>query len=182
MKYAKILVTTLVIGLIAPISVTFAEGQQKVGYVNLTRVFFEYEKSKELKKSLEDKAKLKDSERKRMVDDIKRLKDEAELLSDKAKSEKDPVIDDKIRTLQEFDTKTKEEIAKEGSSSSGEVLDDIEGVINDYAKKQGYSMIIDSEALLYGDDAGNLTDPVIKLLNDGYKNNSLPKAKKDVKK
>lgn len=182
MKSLKFFVVSIVVALFLLPSVSRGEGTGKTGFVNLTRVFFEYDKSKELKKALEDKAKQKESDRKKMVDEIKRLKDETELLSEKSRAEKEPQIDQKIRTLQEFDGKTKEEIAKEGSESSQEVLADIESVISDYAKKENFNLIIDAEALLYGEDSINLTDTVIKLLNDGYKNKTLPKSKKEDKK
>lgn len=168
MKNLKLIVIMLIAGILILPNLVAAKDFGKIGFINLSRVFFEYEKSKNLKKSLEDKAKKKDSERKNMVDEIKKMRDEAELLSDKARAEKEPQIEAKIRALQDFDNKTKDVIAKESSEASQAVLQDIETVVNDYAKKENYSIVIDTEAMLYGDDAFNLTDTVIKILNGSY--------------
>ncbi len=35
-------------------------------------------------------------------------------------------------------------------------------------KKEGYVYILDSRAVLFGSDANNLTDRIIKILNDQY--------------
>ena len=58
---------------------------------------------------LEDKGKGKEDERAKMVDEVKKLKDEQALLSEKAKAEKQGAIDTKIKALQDYDTKTRNE-------------------------------------------------------------------------
>ena len=55
----------------------------KIGYVDLARVFDEYNKTKDFDKQLEGKGASKQAERDRMVADVKKLRDEAELLSAK---------------------------------------------------------------------------------------------------
>ena len=41
------------------------------------------------------------------------------------------------------------------------------GLLN-IGKKEGYVYILDSRAVLFGGDANNLTDRVLKILNDQY--------------
>src|SRR5512136_227652 len=87
--------------------------EYKLGYVDLAKVFDEYKKTKESEKSLEEKGKAKEAERNKMVEELRKLKDEQALLSEKAKGEKQGVIDNKIKTLQDFDRTTRDELVKE---------------------------------------------------------------------
>lgn len=141
---------------------------EKIGYVDMATVFDEYLKTKEFDKSLEAKGGQKQTERERMVNEIKKLKDEVELLSAAAKDEKQAVIDEKIKTLQEFDRSTRSALSKERDNMVRDILKEIEAVIQDYGKAQGYSFIFYDRALAYKSDNSNLTTQVIKVLNDAY--------------
>ena len=58
----------------------------KIGYVDLARVFDEYQKTKEFDKSLETKGASKQSDRDKMVAEIKKLRDEAELYGERLRA------------------------------------------------------------------------------------------------
>jgi len=137
----------------------------KVGYVDLIKAFDEYSKTKESSKSVEEKGKIKEEERKRIVDDIKKLKDEQALLSDKAKAEKQALIDNKIKGLQEFDLKARDELLKIRNEAIAGIMKDIEKVVMDYSKEAGYDLILNSRTLLYGIEQLDLTNEIIKRLN-----------------
>ena len=139
--------------------------EYKIGYVDMGKVFGEYSKTKESEKVLEDKGKVKEGERKKIIDEIRKLKDEQGLLSDKAKAEKQAVIDDKVKALQEFDRKTRDDLLKERNDKLGLILKDIEKVIADYSKEQGYDFILDSRMLLYTTEKMDLTGEILKRLN-----------------
>jgi outer membrane protein len=139
--------------------------EYKMGYVDLARVFDEYKKTKESEKSLEDKGKVKEAERKKLVDELRKLKDEQALLSEKAKGDKQKVIDEKIQALQEFDKKAQGELMKERNDLLGGIMKDIEKVIALYAKEAGYDFILNSRTLLYGGDQYDVTNEVLTRLN-----------------
>ncbi len=143
----------------------------KIGYVDLSRVFDDYQKTKEFDKSLEAKGALKQSERDKMVADVKRMRDEAELLSAKAKEDKQGAIDEKIKALQEFDRNTRDSLRKERDNMVRDILKEIEQVIQNYGKAQGYSFIFNDRVLVYKSEGSDLTAPVIKTLNDSYQKN-----------
>lgn len=139
--------------------------ENKIGYVDLAKVFEEYKKTKESEKTLENKGKAKEAERKKMVDELRKLKDEQALLSDKAKAEKQTIIDQKIKNLQEFDAATRDELLKDRNDLLGGILKNIEKVIADYSKENGYDFIMNSRMLLYGGDQYDLTAEILKRLN-----------------
>ena len=139
--------------------------EYKIGYVDLAKVFDDYKKTKDSEKNLDVKAKAKEEDRKKLVDDIRKLKDEQAIMSDKAKAEKQKAIDDKIKTLQDFDMKTREELIKERNDLLGGILKDIETIVTDYAKETGYDIILNSRMLLYGSEQYDLTNEIMTRLN-----------------
>ena len=148
-------------------SVGHAAGE-KIGYVDLARIFDEYQKTKEFDKSLETKGAQKQTERDKMVSEIKKLRDEAELLSAKAKEDRQALIDEKIKNLQEFDRVTRDSLRKERDNMVRDILKEIETVLQDYGKSQGYSFIFNDRVLVYKSEQSDLTAPVIKVLNESY--------------
>ena len=142
--------------------------EQKMGYVDLAHVFDEYQKTKDFDKTLEAKGNAKQTDRDKMVNDVKKMRDEAELLSAKAKDDKQAAIDEKIKALQEFDRNTRDALRKERDTMVQEILKEIETVIQSYGKSQGYSFIFNDRVLVYKGEGGDLTAQVIKALNDSY--------------
>ena len=140
----------------------------KIGSVDLARVFDGYQKTKELDKALESKGAAKQADRDKMVAEVKKLRDEAELLSAKAKDDKQVVIDEKIKALQDFDRTTRDALRKERDGMVRDILKEIEVVIQDFGKAQGYGYIFNDRVLVYKTDQSDLTTQVIKVLNDNY--------------
>ncbi|MBI4432217.1 MAG: OmpH family outer membrane protein [Candidatus Omnitrophica bacterium] len=164
-KFAAILMLSLAMASMAPAA--FAQ-ETKIGYVDLARVFDEYLKTKDFDKSLEQKGSSKQAERDKMVNEVKKLRDEAELLSAKAKDEKQVAIDEKIKVLQDFDRNTRDALRKERDVMVRDILKEIEAVIQSYGKSQGYSFIFNDRVLVYKSESNDLTPQVIKTLNDAY--------------
>lgn len=142
---------------------------EKLGYVDLAKVFDDYQKTKDFDKSLESKGAGKQAERDKMVAEVKKLRDEAELLAGKAKEDKQAGIDEKIKALQEFDRTTRDALRKERDTMVRDILKEIEAVIQDYGKTQGYTYIFNDRVLVFKNTAGDMTAQVIKALNDSYK-------------
>lgn len=165
-KFVAFTVAALLAGPV--FGVSKAEAADKIGYVDLARVFDEYNKTKEFDKTLEAKGAAKQADRDKMVADVKKLRDEAELLSAKAKDDKQAVIDEKIKVLQEFDRTTRDALRKERDGMVRDILKEIEVVIQDFGKAQGYGYIFNDRVLVYKSEGNDLTAQVIKVLNDNY--------------
>lgn len=143
-----------------------AEG--KIVYMDLGKVFDEYNKTKDLDKQLEAKSSAKQGERDKLVAEIKKIKDELDLAADKDKAKKQAAVEEKLKKLQDFDRESRDGLRKDRDDMARTILKEIKDSIDEIAKKEGYAYILDSRAVLYGGDANNLTDRVIKILNDKY--------------
>ena len=139
--------------------------EYKIGYVDLAKVSDEYSKTKDYEKSFEIQVKGKDAERQKLVDEVRKLKDEQALLSDKAKAQKQAIIDDKIKNLQEFDKLVRDELIKQRNQMLGEIQKDIDTVISAYSKEAGYDIVLIKQTVLYAGTELDLTAEVVKRLN-----------------
>jgi len=143
--------------------------EYKIAFIDLAKVFDEYSKTKQADKVMSEKGKAKEAERSKFVEEIRKLREELTgkqaILNDKAKAEKQAVIDQKIKDLQEFDRKAREELIKQRNDTVGEILKDIEKVVTDYSKQEGYDVVLNSRMLLYGNEQLDLTGEVLKRLN-----------------
>ncbi|MFA4991158.1 MAG: OmpH family outer membrane protein [Candidatus Omnitrophota bacterium] len=147
---------------------SYAENTGKIGYIDLSRSFDEYQKTKDLDKELEKKGDAKQGEREKIVREIRKMREELELLNKEAKDKKEVDIEAKIKMLQEFDQGAKTDLTQERDNMVKDILKEMNDVIKEYGEKQGYSIIVNDRVLLYGDKAMDLTDQVIKILNERY--------------
>ncbi len=165
MRMAKLFIAFFVV-LIFTLSHAVASAEEvKIGYINLGKTLDEYERTKESEKSLEKKLDKKEKERKKLVNEIKKLKDEIVLLSKKGKKEKEDIIDEKIKNLQDFDKELRSELQQERDEALRDILREINKIIRDYGEKHGYTAILNDRVIVYGNEAIDITQDIIDILN-----------------
>ena len=159
----------LSMALVMPARVQAEGGALTIGYIDLAKIFDQYEKTKDSDKNLETEWQDKQTEIKALREDITRLKDELELLSESAKGKKQEIIDSKIKELQDFTKEIQDELTSERNEIVRQILKDIDTVINQYGESNGYDLILNERVLLYHSEGLDLTDKIVKILNDNYK-------------
>ncbi|MBU0758962.1 MAG: OmpH family outer membrane protein [Candidatus Omnitrophica bacterium] len=142
--------------------------ENKVGFVDLSKAFDEYQKTKDFDRELEKKGDAKQGQRENLVKDIRKMREEIELMNEKTREKKEQDIEAKIKALQEFDQDAKAILTKERDDMVRDILKEMNDVIQDYGEKNGFSIILNDRVLLYGNSALDLTDEIIKILNDRY--------------
>ncbi len=159
------LVASLVLG--AP-SVSPAAPVQKIGVVNLDKILHEYKRTLVSDKKLEEFYNTKQSERERLVSEIKNLREEMVLLNEESRRERQQQMEGKMKGLADFDRESKDALQKARDQSVKEILDEVEEVVSSFSKEQGFDLVISSRAVLYGVETLDLTDPILTILNDRY--------------
>ncbi len=157
------------IALIMPVTLEAKEDVLNLGYIDLAKIFDQYEKTKDSDKDLEAEWQGKQSKVEELKKEITRLKDELEVLSESVKAKKQGIIDGKIRELQEFTKEIQDELTSERNEVVSQILKDIDTVIEEYGKDNGYNLIFNERVLLYHAEGLDLTDKIVKILNDNYK-------------
>ena len=141
----------------------------KVGYVNVGKLFDQYERTKASEAVLEKKGKQKEAEMEGRVNELKKLRESLELLNDKAREAKARDIEAKADELKRFRTNTAQDLRNERDEIAQQILKEIQSVITEYGKTNGFSILLDERTMLYGQPSYDVTDEVLSLLNSRYK-------------
>jgi len=167
MRKTGVVFLGVIIGLILLVSVALAA--DKFAYVDLSRSFSEYNKTKDYDKVLADQGAVYEAERDKKVNEVKQLEDKINLLSDKEKETKKTELETKVKALQDFDRQKQTDLRKEQDEKMKELLKDIEDAIKQYSEKEGYSLVFNDRVLVYQNKSMDITDKILEILNKGYK-------------
>lgn len=166
MKRALQCVMMAGIGLLMAMPATAKE--TKIGYVNIEQVSDGYQKTKDYQASLdkrrerEEKAlESKKAELDKMVSQISLLKEDQQEEERKKAVKIDRELKDKAREVGL-------DLQKEYGEKTKEIYEDIITAINDYAKTNGFDLIVDKAAVFYGDKTIDITDAILKSVNAKY--------------
>lgn len=151
------------------VAVSGVYAAEKFAYIDLSKTFSEYKKTKDYDKGLGDKEQLYTTERDKRVNEVKQLQDKLNLLSDKEKDAKKADVEAKIKDLQEFDRQKQTDLRKEQDEKMKEILKDIEDAVKQYSSKEGYTFVFNDRVLVYQDKTLDITDKIIEILNKGSK-------------
>ena len=137
----------------------------KVGYVNMRKLFYEYDKTKNFNQELEKEDQRLKDEMQKKTDEIRKLRDEIDLLSEKAKEKRQPELQMKIQDLDKFRKEKLEGFIKKKDTMFQEIRNDIMSVAENFAKKNGYNMVFDEAVFVYVTSEKDITDALLKELN-----------------
>ncbi|MDD5120917.1 MAG: OmpH family outer membrane protein [Candidatus Omnitrophica bacterium] len=146
-----------------------AQAEDKLGYVDLSRAFSEYNKTKGYDKTLSDKEKNYTEERDKKVADLKAFQDKLNLLNDKEREAKKDDLQAKVKAFQDYDRQKQADLRKEQEDKMKELLGDIQEAVKKHAEKEGYTIVFNDRVLVYQAKSMDITDKVIEILNKGQK-------------
>lgn len=137
----------------------------KIGYVDLALVFDSYNRTKNSEASLEQRGMQKEKELEGRLTELKKLRENLELLNEDARETKAREVEEKAESLQQFRNSAARDLRRERDKVAKGILEDIQGAIQEYGKANGFSLVFDARSLLYAEQAHDVTDEIIKLLN-----------------
>ena len=146
-----------------------AYAADKLAYVELSRLFSEYGKTKDYDKTLSDKETVYTTERDKKINEIKSLQDKINLMSDKEKEAKKTDFESKIKALQAFQNEKETNLRKEQDEKLKEIMKDIEESVKKFSEKEGYTLVFNDRVLIYQSKSYDITEKVLDILNKGYK-------------
>jgi outer membrane protein len=137
----------------------------KIGYVDLSRLFDEYHKTKEYDKVLESKHSELEKIGKEKIEKIKESESKLALLKEDQRKELEAEIETMKGDAQEFVSQEQSNLTKERNEKIREILLEIEKKVSDFAEKEHYDIILNDRVLIYGDPAKNITEQILTILN-----------------
>ncbi len=143
----------------------------KIGYADIIKLFNNYKKTKDYEKILDEKKKNKEKENKleEKRSEIIKMRDKLELLKDKEKAQQEEKIKIAIREYRTLESQIVADLKKESDEKISEIIGDINNTISRYAEKNRFDLIFNRSAVLYGSEGIDITDIILKKLNEGYK-------------
>jgi len=147
----------------------YADKNFKIGYVDLSRLFDEFYKTKDYDKVLEERTKTFEENRNEKIEKIRESQGKIGLLKDDEKAKLEENIEEMKASLLEYDRQKKTDLTKDRNEKIREILLEIEKVVSDYADKEKYSIILNDRVLIFGNETYNLTEKVLSILNEGQK-------------
>lgn len=141
----------------------------KIAFVNVVKVFDGYERTKQSDAVLEKKGQQKEAELEGKMGELKKLREGLELLNDASRESKARELETRADELKRFRANTAEDLRQERNAAAQEIIKDIQKAVDEYAKSNGYALVLDQRGVLYGSDAYDISGAVLQSLNSRYK-------------
>lgn len=166
MKVLNVLALAMILGLI-----TTARGfaDQKIGYVDLAKVFDNYQQTKDFDAQLQAEGENFTKQRDAMIQKIQDDQNKLALMSDAEKTSMQADIEKQKNAVIEFDKEKRTELSQRRDGKVREILTQIQGIVSSIAKKDGYTYVMNDRVMIYGDPQFDMTDEVMKALNESSK-------------
>jgi outer membrane protein len=147
----------------------FAADAPKVAVVNVQQVLLQSSKVAEVNTKLQDQFKPTQEKlaarQKTLQDELDKFnKDSSSMKSADRDSMEKKLNDEKATFLKDAGAFQKE-VNAEQNKEMQVILKQLSGVISDMAKKNNYSLVLDSQAVVYSADAADITKDVAKDFN-----------------
>ncbi len=183
------LLLPIVVALTASFAVT-ATALERVVFINMERVFTEFDKTQMADAQLKRQAREFAEERDVMVREAEAIRDEFnelrsqamdEALSEAAQEELKAAAEDKLvefrqkeQEINEFNQLRAKQLEDQGRRMRENIVTEIQSVINRHARNNNHIAVIDSSAqslnaidtVLYVDSRYDITEEIIAILND----------------
>ena len=153
--------------------VVWAAKSFNMAYVNISRIFDQYQHTIEAEAELEVLKAEKQKELDKKFAEVRGMKDEVETLSKSEKKKQQGIIDEKLKKLKDRNKEIKTQLVNSRNKRVKEILKEIKVFIAQYADKKKYDFIFTDKVLIYKNTDYDLSQEIIKKINEEYE-----KAKK----
>ena len=167
----------LILGMFAFLAVVsfavpaFAVGEVKYAFVDVAKIFDQYQKTKENDRTLQDQGKKKEEERDALVLEIRQMKDELALVNEDAKAKKQEALGAKMKDLQDFDGETRNVLGEQRNKVVREIFKDIDDSVKRFGERKGLDLVFNERALLYHNPKYDATGEILTEINTNYAKN-----------
>lgn len=142
--------------------------EKKICYVDIFKVFNDYQKTKNYEKDLEGKRKKQEAKLEKKKEAIDSMQSKISLLKeDRQEKEREKIIDAQV-DYKKLERQIVLDLKKERDEKMKEIVEDINKVIERFAKNKGYDLIVSKNTVLYGNEAMDMTSQILAVANKEY--------------
>jgi len=149
--------------------------QQKIGFVDNSVIVNEYQERKDVEASLNTKIEAfktrTDSLRSAFELEIKEAELKARTMSQSAIQTLSQELQQKEQLLSQRVQFEQQQIAQESQKLNDSIINRVKAFVQDYGKSNNFNFILGSNeagSVLYGEEASDLTQDILKALNENY--------------
>ncbi len=154
-----------------------ASAKAEIVYVNSDSLLSKYDYFKDMSSRLEDKGKKAQvdisSKGQAFQREVAEYQKGATALSADQRAATEQRLARKQQELQTYNQNASAQIQQEQAAENGKLYDKIADFLKGYAKEKGYKLVLTyskaNPTVLFGDESLNVTNDVVKNLNDNYK-------------
>jgi outer membrane protein len=145
-----------------------AEPAAKMGFVDIEAVITQSKEGQAARSKLAAEAAEKQKEISAKEAEIKQMDAELQkqtaILSDAARKDREEAILRKVRDLKRLGEDFNRDLAKREGELVGDLYRDLAGVIRDYGKEKGFTLILEKRqgGVIYGSDVADLTKAILE--------------------
>lgn len=165
-KVLAVLSSVLLIGSMQAFAADAQAPASTMAVVNVQQVFQQSPKIAELNKKLQNQFKARQDKlvaaQKKLQEELDKFKKESPTMSQKDKDVLQKKIVDDQSNLAKDATAFQQDLAKEQGKVMKSVLAQLNEIIAGLAKKNNYSVVLDSQAVIYAKDNADITKEVAK--------------------
>ncbi len=140
----------------------------KLGYLDLSKIFYNYQKTKEFDAVLEQKNKDFEKDRNVKIEKLKEAQGKLALMVEKEQEKMKADVEQMRQDLIAYDQAQRTDLTKQQDEKTREILLEIEKVVSEFSKKEGYDLILNDRVLIYGDTTMDITDAILTKMNESY--------------
>jgi len=150
--------------------------QDKIAFVDNTKLLNEYQEKIDIEAKYKGKfetfGKKRDSITQVFQGEAQAFQQEAQKLSQSVAQEKYQTLMQKSQAIQQQVQMEEQQLAMQSQGEIDTLLKKVKGFVVDYGKTNGYTFILgknEAGSVMYGEDSKDITDALLKALNDAYK-------------
>ncbi|MBD3246511.1 MAG: hypothetical protein GF333_05815 [Candidatus Omnitrophica bacterium] len=140
----------------------------KIGYVDVFKVFNEYEKTKEYDAVLEKKKEEKEAQLQEKKEKIEQMQNKLSMMKEKEQGTQREKIAEAVKEFKSIERESFIDLKKTRDERMKEIVEDIDKVVEEFAQEEGYDLIVNGNAVLYGSGNLDITDQILKKVNQRY--------------
>jgi outer membrane protein len=162
--------------ILAVVLTTMACQQNKIGYVDSVKLMDGYQEKIDVEARFKTKAdamtKKRDSISQSFQMELQAFQTKAQKMSQKNAQEEYGQLQQRGQFVGQQLQQEEQQLQQSSQAEMDTLVKKVKKEIKDYGKANGYTYILgggDGGAVLYGEDAKDLTETILKILNDKYK-------------
>ncbi len=143
----------------------------KIGYVDLKEVFSKFEKANEMEGKFKKEVEVEQKNVSELEANIKKMQEDyskkKDIMKPEEREKKEAELKDKIQEFTKMWSDVNKKLDEKRKGLEDVLLKEIKEKIEEYGQKNGYTAILDSRVVIYGQNAVNITGEIIKVVNKG---------------